>query len=896
MRTRRPRSARYSFFAKLGDTPAADREFATMTSPRDSRHPGAELRFSTDGVAGLDEAEAERRLRAEGPNEPPVQQGRGVLRIAGEVVKEPMFLLLIAAGTLYLLTGKLQDALMLMGFVVAVMGITIVQERRTERALDALRDLSSPQANVIRGSQARRIPGREVVRGDFLVLIEGERVPADSLVRRASVLSVDESLLTGESVPAGKRASSEAMQLDRPGGDQLASVYAGTLVTAGQALCEVVRTGVGTELGRIGAALLEVQPEATPLQRETGRVVRRLALLGLVACAVVVVAYAVTRGGTLATWKDGLLAGIAMAMAILPEEFPVILTIFLALGAWRISRRQVLTRRMPAIEALGSATVLCVDKTGTLTRNHMVLRRISAGGRNLGPDALAGDTGTACRSTLATAVLASRADAFDPMERALIEATGAGESAAHSLRLVREYPLSSELLAVTHVWEDPSGGLIAAAKGAPEAIAGLCRLSSEAHAQLADDAGELAGQGLRVLAVARAEGVSPALPPSAHGLALQLLGLVAFEDPLRDEVPAAVAECRTAGIRVVMITGDHALTAQSIARQAGIVSRDGVMTGTELDTLSDEALAARIDGVQVFARVVPEQKMRIVTALKAVGEIVAMTGDGVNDAPALKAAHIGIAMGGRGTDVAREAASLVLLDDAFVSIVAAVRLGRRIYDNIRKAIEFTLAVHVPIAGLSMVPVFLADWPLLLLPVHIVFLELIIDPACTLVFEAEDEEADVMNRPPRRPNERLFSAFTVSVALAQGMIVMLACLAVFVISRESYGADSARALTFTTMIGSFVALIMVNRSGERTALAMLRVPNSTFWWLAALAVGLLSFVLAVPVARQLLHFSSPPLWATLASGSCGAGALLLLDAVKLTEAWRRHAAGRARAAP
>ena len=395
----------------------------------------------------------------------------------------------------------------------------------------------------------------------------------------------------------------------------------------------------------------------------------------------------------------------------------------------------------------------------------------------------------------------------------------------------------------------------------------------------------LASEGLRVLGVARAEIAPAALPDNHADLRLQLVGLVALEDPVRKDVPPAVAECRTAGIRVVMITGDYPATAQSIARQAGLERPEAVMTGEELERLSAEDLAARIEDVHVFARVVPEQKLRIVTALKARGEVVAMTGDGVNDAPALKAAHIGIAMGGRGTDVAREAASLVLLDDNFASIVAAVRLGRRIYDNIRKAIGFTLAVHVPIAGLSMFPVFFADWPLLLLPVHIVFLELIIDPACSLVFEAEAAEPNVMRRPPRSPKARLFSRQMVGFAVMQGLSALAVCLAIFVVTRGSHGTNASRALVFASLVVSLVVIILINRSWTRTAARMFREPNATVWWVIGGAIGFLGVVLLVPAIQRLFQFA--PLHGTdlALSALGGAACLIWFDLLKLTAWWR-----------
>jgi Ca2+-transporting ATPase len=845
-------------------------------------------------MSGLSQDEARSRLESEGLNELPTEKPRGVLAIALEVAREPMFLMLVAAGSLYLVMGEPADAAMLIGFVLVVMAITIIQERRTERALDALRDLSSPRALVIRDGVQQRIPGRAVARGDLVVLSEGDRVPADGLLRRGINLSTDESLLTGESVPVRKVPSAAAQALDRPGGDDLPSVFSGTLVTAGQGIAEIAATGVRSELGKIGKALQKVVPEATLLQKETGRLVRTFAVIGLIACAFVVVTFALTRGGGMEVWKQGFLAGIAMAMATLPEEFPVVLTVFLALGAWRISRSNVLTRRMPAVETLGAATVLCVDKTGTLTQNRMTLRKLATPTTAVDLSALQSELSEEHHGLLEFAILASRRDPFDPMERAL---HSAGERLVKDTEhlhpewsLAREYPLAPQLLAVSHAWATGSGDeIIVAAKGAPEAIFDLCHLGHEQQQLLAHEVGVLASEGLRVLGVARGSARLTELPEAHHDLALSLVGFIGLEDPLRATVPAAVAECRTAGVRVVMITGDYPATAQSIARQAGLVNCDEVISGPELDRMSDDDLTRRIRDVQVFARVVPEQKLRIVDALKASGEVVAITGDGVNDAPALKSAHIGIAMGGRGTDVARESAALVLLDDDFSSIVAAIRLGRRIFDNIKKAIAFILAVHVPIAGLSVVPVFFADWPLLLLPVHIVFLELIIDPSCSLIFEAEDAEADVMRRPPRRSDERLFSLRTIGTALLQGLSVLATCLGVFVLARRGHSPDAARALTFAALVVAFVVIILTNRSWTRSALEMLRVPNAALRWVLFGTCALLAIVLLVPIAQRLFHFA-PLHWKDLLL-AIGAGLVCVLwfEAVKLVARPPAHAA-------
>ena len=567
---------------------------------QDARRAGGTA-LDLSGFTGLSEDDACRKIEQDGPNEIASQQKRGLLEIVIEVIREPMFLMLVAAGTLYLLMGSPGDALMLLGFVFVVMAITIIQERRTERALDALRDLSSPRALVIRGGLRRRVAGREVVRGDILVLSEGDRVPADAILRRAINLSVDESLLTGESVPVRKTPSADAQGLERPGGDDLPSVYSGTLVTAGQGIAEVVNTGGRTELGKIGKALQQIQPEATSLQKETGRMVRTLALVGLAACGLVVVMYALTRGGTAQVWKEGLLAGIAMAMAILPEEFPVVLTIFLALGAWRISRSRVLTRRMPAIETLGAATVLCVDKTGTLTRNQMTLKKLAIDGRTATIGADIANLSEEFHALLENAILASKRDPFDPMELAL-QAAGdrllmQTEHLHPEWSLLREYPLTPQLLAVSQVWKLGAGeDVVVASKGAPEAIAELCRLSPDGRAAVAGEAAALAAEGLRVLGVACARLTVGSLPGEHSQLALEFLGLVGLEDPLRATVPAAVAECRTAGIRIVMITGDYPATAQSIARQAGLENPEKVLTGPELERMSDEELAKQTQG------------------------------------------------------------------------------------------------------------------------------------------------------------------------------------------------------------------------------------------------------------------------------------------------------------
>jgi len=837
---------------------------------------------------GLTDEEARRRLLALGPNELPTGKRRGVVTILLDVVREPMFLLLLAGGTLYFLLGDLQEALMLLGFVFVVMGITLYQEQKTERALEALRDLSSPRALVIRGGRQLRIAGREVVPGDIVLLAEGDRVPADGVLLQATSLSIDESLLTGESVPVTKSAAGlddgafAGPTMERPGGDDLPFVYSGTMVVQGQAIASVLATGAGTELGKIGKALEAVDSHRTRLQKETGRLVQRLALIGLALCVVVVLAYWLTRG----SFIHGVLAGITLAMATLPEEFPVVLTVFLALGAWRISKQQVLTRRVPAVETLGSATVLCVDKTGTLTMNRMRVDTIVAGddSMHLG-DTPVDSLPEPYHALVEYAILASQKDPFDPMEQAmkrLGELTLASTEHLHDdWRLVHEYPLSKQLLAMSRVYRAPDNrDYLIAVKGAPEAVSDLCHLPAAASAHVAEQVAALADLGLRILGVARATFRESELPGIQHDFSFAFLGLIGLADPIRPTVPASVRECESAGIRVVMITGDYPGTARNIASAIGLPTAS-IITGPELAQMDDAVLAKRAQTTSIFARVVPEQKLKLVSALKAAGEVVAMTGDGVNDAPALKEADIGIAMGSRGTDVAREASDLVLLNDDFSSIVAAVRLGRRIYDNIKKAIAYILAVHIPIAGMSLLPV-LFDWPLVLLPVHILFLELIIDPTCSIVFEAEPEEADVMRRRPRRPDERLFSRHTVVLSVLQGLGVLFVVLIVFIFARSGGLSEAAcRTVTFTALVVANLGLMLTNRSWDRTILATLRVRNGALWWVAGAALVLLALVLAVPPLRGLFHFTAVGAVPLLAAIGAGAVSVLWFEGLKLT---------------
>ena len=813
-------------------------------------------------LKGLSRADAELRIREDGYNELASSRKHGVFRIVLGVLHEPMFILLAACGTLYLLLGDIQEAAMLLGFVFVVMGITVYQENKTEKAISALRDLSAPRALVIREGERERIPGREVVRDDIVIVNEGDRVPADAVLLWSRSLMADESLLTGESVSVRKSGqSSTGTQTRRPGGDDNPFIYAGTLVVQGQGIARITATGSQTEMGKIGTALSSISEEPTILQKEIGRLVNTIFAVAVVLCAVVIAGYGLMRNN----WIEGILAGITLAMAMLPEEFPVVLTIFLALGAWKMSRKQVLARRIATVETLGAATVLCVDKTGTLTQNRMSIRKLYTAEDFSYLDVTERKTTEIPESfheLVEYGILAGKKDPFDPMEKALrelgVKSLLNTEHLHDDWDLVEEYPLSRELLALSHVWKSDDGSLTVASKGAPESIFDLCHLTDAQKHELSSAVEEMAGEGLRVLGVARASCQKTTLPPNQHDFHFTFLGLLGLADPVRDTVPEALAECYRAGIRVVMITGDYPATARNIAKSIGFTRTDRVLTGAELESMAAAELKEAVNGTDIFARVVPEQKLLIVNALKANGEITAMTGDGVNDAPALKSAHIGVAMGERGTDVAREAAGLVLLSDNFTNIVYAVRTGRRIFDNLRKAMAYILSVHVPIAGLSLVPV-LFGLPTILFPVHIVFLELIIDPACTIVFEAEPEESDIMRRKPRDPKLPLFSGRMLFLSILQGVSSLAVVCGVYFLALNIFGENSggiieARTLAFVTLIVSNLSLILTNRSWEMSMITSFKRKNTALLGVAGFAIGFLALVLYVPALRTLFHFS------------------------------------------
>ncbi len=810
-----------------------------------------------EALPGLSSREAAAQLQRDGANALPEPERRNPWATVANVLREPMLLLLLAATAVYMLLGDPQEAALLGASVFVVIGLAVYQERKSERALQALRQLGTPRARVIRDGEPRTVPSPEVVVGDVLLVAEGERIPADARVLDETDLFADESLLTGESVPVRRGVVQGAVE------DAL--LHASTLVVRGHGRAVVVATGSRTAVGRIGVALRSIHIEPTPMQREIRRIVVVFAALALAACVMMSVLYLVTRGG----WLPALLAGLTLAMATIPEEFPVVLAVFLALGAWRMAQQQALVRRTPAIEALGATTVLCTDKTGTLTENRMAVAELRSEGergnaQSMGIPAL--------RRLLDISALASRLNSHDPMERALHEAAGFTGDGAGAPRHLREYPLSPGCPAVVHVWLQADGERLAACKGAPETVADLCRLQPDERERVLGEVDAMARRGLRVLAAASADATT--MPATMNDFAFRWCGLVGFADPLRPGVPEAVAEARAAGVRVIMLTGDHLETARAIARQAGLDGDGDVILGRDIEAMDDDTLAQRVAGSSVFARVHPEHKLRLVNALKRDGHVVAMTGDGVNDAPALMASNVGIAMGDRGTDVAREAASIVLLDDNFVTVVHAIRQGRNIYANIRRAVHYILAVHVPIAGLALLPL-LVGGPLVLLPLHVVFLELIIDPACSIVFERETATDDIMRRPPRPPGERLLGTASLLVSLGQGAVMFLVVVAVYAIGIwQALPAPQLGSLAFTALVAGNLGLITLYRSGA-SMLTTLRHRNVAFWVVAAMASVFLVLVTQVADPARWFGFAPAPLGLWLLAVALPLSAVVLL---------------------
>lgn len=795
-------------------------------------------------IKGLTSDEARKRLHAEGYNELPVSTSRNLWELVLEVVREPMFILLLACGFLYMILGDYTEGFTLLSWIIIIIFITFYQNQKSEKALEALRRLSSPRALVVRDGEMTRIASREIVPGDVVLLNEGDRIPADGEILDSTHLSIDESLLTGESMPVYKEPFATDKRL-------AGQVFSGTLVVKGRGVARITKTGIRTEYGKIGSSLQEIENSSTRLQAEIKVLVRNLFIAGVLLSAAVAIAFYITRENLI----NSLLSGLSTAMAMLPEEFPVVLAVFMAIGSWRLSQKNVLTRKSSSIEALGAATVLCSDKTGTITQNRMQVATVFSDSFLIHKASFDRNVGK-IDGILNIAEMVSPPDSADPMEQA-IRSCADKYLTTNPLNgnVVYEYPLTKELFAMSRVIEQSDGTRIVCCKGAPETVLLLCH-EDERKKSLLLEVYKMAESGLRVLGVAKAKWTNGDYPESQTGFDFEFVGFIGFEDPIRPEVPQAIQDCYSAGIKVVMVTGDYPVTARSIASQAGMDSNQTI-TGSDLAEMSNDELKERIRSVNVFARIVPEQKLRIINAFKANGEVVAMTGDGVNDAPALKAADIGIAMGGRGTDVARESSELVLLDDNFSSIVAAVRSGRRIYDNLQKAMTYIIAIHIPIIGLTLLPAFFTSLPILLMPLHIVFMEMIIDPVCSVAFESEKEEFGIMDRPPRDTNERNFGWSKIAMSSFYGLLLLAMVLVVYFMSiAEGHTETEIRTIAFTALIIGNIFLILTTLSRTRNAIMVLLEKNTSLLIVLLTAVVILVLMITIPYLNHTFKLQNP----------------------------------------
>ncbi len=756
-------------------------------------------------TAGLTSAEAIKLQEQYGKNELTAKKKESFIKKAFHTFCEPMFLLLIVAAIIYFFLGEPRNGAIMLIFVVGVISIDIVQEWKTDKTLNALRDLSAPQVTVLRDGAETVIASSNLVPGDVMMICEGVKIPADGTVIKCSDLCVDESSLTGEAEGVCKITTENA----KPTKDHWRRdyCYAGTLVTQGSGAISVERIGATTEYGKIGVNVAAATKELSPLQKQTGSLVKLCAGIAAVLFALVgVFTYINIPDHSIGDrLVESILSGITLAMAMIPEEFPVILTVFLSMGAWRLAKKHSLVRSLPSVETLGAVSVLCVDKTGTITMNQMTVQQTFA---------LNGDE----HELIETMGLGCETEAYDPMEKAMLaycESHGISKEHLFDGELINEYSFTNELKMMGHVWRRNSE-IVIAAKGSPERIISLCKLSDVDEKTAERKIAEMSNEGLRVIAVAKMKPQKDSeIPENIAGCTLTLLGLVGLADPPREGIAGNIAVCNRAGIRIVMITGDNGVTASAIAKKIGMKGYDNIITGDMLSEMSDEELREKVKNVSIFSRVIPEHKMRIVRAFKDNGEIVAMTGDGVNDAPALKYADIGIAMGKRGSEVSREAADLILMDDNFTTIVDTVRDGRRIFDNIRKAVGYVFTIHIPIAFASLFAPLLGIAPsaLLLLPLHVVLLELIIDPTCSIVLERQPAETDIMDRPPRDPKDNIVNSRILIKSITQGLVIFAASFGTYfyMLGGNAENAPLARAMGLAIIMLSNLFLVQVNSS-------------------------------------------------------------------------------------
>ena len=807
-----------------------------------------------DQYQGLSEGKVIANQDKYGLNTLSKQKKKGIFTYILRVLQEPMLLMLLLAAILYFAIGSNWDGVLMIAGVLTMIGIDIYQEKKTDRALEALKELSTPKVNVIRDGETILISSEELTNGDLLLAQEGDRIAGDGKILDSVNFSVDESLLTGETgaIHKSKGGKSSAKK-------EKNIVYTGTLVLSGQAVVEITAIGNKTQYGQIGSSLSEIKDEATPLQKKIRQIVKIFGIVGALACiALMVIIYFITSDVI-----DSLLKGLTLAISVIPEEIPVVLTVFAALGAYRLTRKKTLVRHINAVETVGHITTLCTDKTGTLTENRMALEAIYADGKLLTIQ----ETKKANHKLhpfVISSLLASQPHPYDPMDisiHQLADRVGLdAEEVYEKINLVEDYGFDQKLKFMGHLWKSGQEQTLAI-KGSAESVIERCDLSEKNKKSVLQEVDKMASKGLRVLAVASKKLSYQSKLKSLKKInGLEFVALLGFKDPPREDAKKAVKLCQSAGISVRMITGDHPQTAMQIAKAVGINYKGGVMSGADLDAITETELDKKIGTIHVFARINPEQKLKIVNSLKRQGEVVAMMGDGVNDAPSLKEADIGIAMGKRGTNVAREAADIILLDDRLLTIVGAVKDGRRIFDNIQKAIGYIFTVHSYII-LTALLIPLSGLPILLTPIHIILLELVIDPTCALIFESIPAEVDVMKRKPRDPHRPIIENKKLTRVFAVGIMIFLITAGVYVIALKiGLDADTARTIGFSSIIWSNLFIVLASVSANDNLKSIWRfVNNKTFLIIYSLIFILLLFLIYTPGINLRFGFKAIPLW-------------------------------------
>jgi len=792
-------------------------------------------------MSGLSAAEATRLQALYGKNIVQERSRYGWVFIILGTFKEPMFLLLSGACLLYFILGEVGQGLLMLVALGLVAAISVYQELRSSHALAALRKYTAPLATVVRDGQVRSLPVEDLVPGDIIIVEEGERLPADARIVRANDLSMNESLVTGESLP-----------VDKDGSEGYDLLYQGSTVNAGKCYAKVTATGMDTVLGRLGKSIEDISVPPTQLQAWISRFVQAMAIFGLSAFVLIwLISYLHTSNISLS-----LLTGLTLAMSAIPEEIPVAFTSFMALGAYRMAALGIVVRHPRIIENLGALSVICLDKTGTLTENRMQVRSLDDATTGRREEWTEGRPWSGSRVGW-FARLACEAEPFDAMEKAIVEALGAGKEDHdyHSLRMVHEYPLSGRPPMMTHVYESPAGK-IAAAKGAPERILRVCRMPEQVRAQWKDKVSSLAASGYRVLAVCSAENIEGDYPREQDGFEWQLEGLLALYDPPKGNLKKVFSEWQTAGITVKIISGDYPGTVMNIARQAGLDGAMVLLTGEQVVALSPEDLQERVRATHLYARMFPDAKKKVVDALKANGEIVAMSGDGVNDGPALRSAHVGIAMGRKGTEIARDAADLIISDDNLEKISDSIRHGRTIRNNLGKAIRYLVSIHIPIILTASLPLLLGwPYPIIFSPIHIIFIELIMGPTCSIFYEREPMEKDVMQLSGKPVGKSLLHGRELPLTLAQGVIASCGLLALYYFfMHRGYSPEYTRTVVFIALLIDNVLLTFAGRTSSETAAVTIRRLNPLTPVILLSSIVFICFIYFVPFARHLFGLS------------------------------------------